>query len=127
MATQHNLREKTKPRCHEFPECDFTEVGNRHATRDAELGFSALRQVRPAARFRARAEGNDGVARRSGAVGVSGFELVDDAREGETAALHEQEQVIDQIGGFGNKLAIIIGNGGQGDFDAFLADFLRDP
>jgi hypothetical protein len=70
---------------------------------------------------------NDEVARGSGAIGVPRLELVNDTRQGESATLDEEQQVIEKISGFCNKLAIIVHDRGQGDFDAFLGNLLRDP
>jgi hypothetical protein len=35
--------------------------------------------------------------------------------------------VVEEISGFCNKLAIIVHDRSQGDFDAFLGNLLRDP
>jgi hypothetical protein len=78
-------------------------------------------------RWRALADRNDEVARRSGAIDVPRLELVNDTRQRESATLDEEQQVIEKISGFGNKLAIVVHDRGQGDLDAFLGNLLRNP
>jgi hypothetical protein len=81
MATRHNLREKTKPSCHG----SVSAISQKSATapRRVAQNWPSVHCGKSACstRYRASPVRKDAFARRSGAVGVSRLELVNDARE----------------------------------------------
>ena len=57
---------------------------------------------------------------------MAALELGDDVGERKLPHLQQQEQVIDEIGGFGGHTRAILRRRGERELDAFLADLLRD-
>ena len=54
------------------------------------------------------------------------LELCGYALQAQAAALQEQEEVIDQVGGLRDELVVRLRHRGERNFEAFLADLLRD-
>ncbi len=55
------------------------------------------------------------------------FEFSDDLRQRQTFDLEQQQHVVQEIRGFADDFRVGLSDGGQRQFQAFLADFLRDP